>query len=141
MVTSLPIHDLFIQKLETNEDSGRTRLPILRHDDHLLRRFGFAEMIRLEPIPPDSMQIRAVADEIWALIEGKCRFVWKDLRQTSPTQGQAFEIIATEPTLVLAPFGVAFGVEAYDHQALLIRLATHADGVHEEDRAIPWETG
>ena len=139
MDSSIPIHDLFIKKLKTIEENGRTRLPVLGYDDHLLRRFGYVETLRIEPMPVDSLQVRAVADEIWTLMEGKVRFLWKDLRSTSPTQGMSFEIIASEPTLVLAPFGVAFGVEALEHQALLIRLATHADGVHEKDRTVPWE--
>jgi hypothetical protein len=139
MDSSIPIHDLFIKKLKTIEENGRTRLPVLGYDDHLLRRFGYVETLRIEPMPVDSLQVRAVADEIWTLMEGKVRFLWKDLRSTSPTQGMSFEIIASEPTLVLAPFGVAFGVEALEHQALLIRLATHTDGVHEKDRTVPWE--
>jgi hypothetical protein len=139
MNSPLPIHDLFIQKLETIEEDGRSRLPVLSYDDHLLRRFGYVEMVHIDAMSPKEMQVRAMADEIWALIEGRVRFVWKDLRKTSPTQEETFELIAAEPTLVLAPFGVAFGVEALNDQALLIRLATHVDGTQEEDRKVPWE--
>jgi hypothetical protein len=44
-----------------------------------------------------------------------------------------------EPTIVLAPFGVAFGARALDSPALLLRLATHDDHEHEGDQALPWE--
>jgi hypothetical protein len=139
MDTSLPIHDLYIRKLEVIEEKTGTRLPILRYDDHLLRRFAYAEMLYLQPVHPDSMRVRAIADEIWALINGKVRFAWHDLRSTSPTQNQKFQFICAEPTLVLVPFGVAFGVEVLDKPAILLRLASHMEGEHSDDRSISWE--
>jgi len=140
MDTSLPIHDLYIRKLEAVEEKAGTRLPILRYDDHLLRRFAYAETLHLLPVCPDSMRVREIADEIWALINGKVRFAWHDLRSTSPTKDQKFHTICDVPTLVLVPFGVAFGVEALDKPALLLRLASHMEGEHSGDQSIPWES-
>ena len=139
MTNQFPIHDLFIRKLDIIEGDGEVRIPILSFNDHLLRRFGFAESVQLEPGPRSTMKIREVADEIWALIYGKVRYVWHDLRSTSPTRQQKFTMICEEPTQVLVPFGVAFGVEALEEPALLLRLASHTEGECHDDRTIPWE--
>jgi hypothetical protein len=139
MANSLPIHDLFIRKLDTIEEDGEIRLPVLSYNDHLLRRFGYAETVQLEPGPRDTMKIREVADEVWALIYGKVRFIWHDLRSTSPTREQKYDTVCEEPTQVLVPFGVAFGIEALEEPALLLRLASHMEEELVDSRTIPWE--
>jgi hypothetical protein len=141
MESSYPIHDLFVRKLEYMEEGRRLRLPILRYDDHLLRRFGIVEMVQLKPVQPEEMRMRAVADELWALLEGKALFIWRDLRSTSPTFGVECRLTAEESLLVLVPFGVAFAVQALEKPARLLRLSTHADGMHEGDRSVSWEVG
>jgi dTDP-4-dehydrorhamnose 3,5-epimerase-like enzyme len=82
-----------------------------------------------------------VADEVWVLLEGEVEFVWHDLRQDYPSCGVWHRITRAEPTLVLAPFGVAFGVRALGGPALLLRLTTHADDdiASEGDQTLPWE--
>ena len=139
MNNQFPIHDLFVRKLEVHDEGRGIRIPLLSFNDHLLRRFGFVESVHLEPGHLRKMQVRAVADETWALIEGKVRFGWIDLRPSSPTNGQKYNLISDTPILVLAPFGVAFGVEALEKPALLLRLASHTEGVHGDDYNIPWE--
>ena len=61
------------------------------------------------------------------------------LRQDSPSKGHWHHLHAETPTLVLAPFGVAFGCRALKDPAFLIRLSTHTEGEHSGDREIPWE--
>jgi len=139
MKKSYPIHDLFIRKLETIHKDGQIRMPILSFEDHLLRRFGFAESILLQPEYRSNMKVRAVADEIWASLNGKVRFCWWDLRSGSPSHEDRYEILTEEPYLVLAPFGVAFGVQTYAEPVHLIRFSTHPDGIHEGDHDVPWE--
>lgn len=100
-------------------------LPLLRYSDHLLRRFGLAELHRLRERGERPAQLRPVADELWALVKGSVRFTWRDQRASSPTHGAHYELTCDQPTLVLAPFGVAFGFQALDGPAELVRLATH----------------
>lgn len=127
-----PIHDLYVRPLEMRGEGQLEVLPLLRYSDHLLRRFGLAELYRL---PADGQRppvTRAVADELWALVRGSVQFEWRDERTSSPTRGRDYQLRCERPTLVLAPFGVAFGFRALDGPAELVRLATHED---DPDRA------
>jgi dTDP-4-dehydrorhamnose 3,5-epimerase-like enzyme len=134
-----PIHDLFIRELTVEETDGLTKFHVLCDEDHLLRRFGEVLVIRKSPGRSETLCLREVADEVWTLIEGQVEFAWHDLRQDSPSQGHWHHLHAETPTLVLAPFGVAFGCRALEEPALLIRLSTHAEGEHSGDREMPWE--
>ena len=139
MSETLPIHDLLIRRISSKQDALATRWVAIQDGDHLLRRFGLAEVVRAEPDRQPFLQLRSSADEVWTLIEGQVEFRWLDLRAGSPTQDQEHRFICDNPTLVLAPFGVAFGVRPLEGSALLLRLATHADGTHEGDRRLAWE--
>ncbi|MFV1859660.1 MAG: hypothetical protein ACC647_09970 [Anaerolineales bacterium] len=125
---SYPIHDLYIRPLDMMQDPEGSRLEVLRYSDHLLRRFGLAEVVFVKTGQVRPATLREVADEVWALVEGSVRFSWKDLRSSSPTRGATYELNCDQPTLVLAPFGVEFEVRAVDGPAHLLRLATHASG-------------
>lgn len=135
-----PIPDLFYRPLQREHADGLTRWPILRDTDPLLRRFGLAEVWRMTPQATPALRCRAAADEVWALLEGQVEFIWQDLRPGSPSYGREHRFPARTPTLVLAPFGTAFGLRAIDGPALLMRLATHTDDAPEAsgDRELPW---
>lgn len=135
-----PIHDLFIRRIPTIEEPNATRLLALRDTDHLLRRFGQAEVVHTLPGSKARLRSREVADEVWALIEGQVEFVWHDLRQDSPTYDRWHRLTCDKPTLVLVPFGVAFGYRALAGSASLLRLTTHSDGEHDGDQELNWET-
>ena len=140
MMDKYPIHDLFVSEIELIEMDGQIRIPILSFQDHLLRRFEFAESILLDPKYRTDMKVRNVADEIWVSLSGKVQFTWLDMRIDSPSYGSRYEIQADKPTRVLAPFGVAFGIQTLDEPVHLIRFSTHPEGEHEGDQVIPWET-
>lgn len=120
-----PIHDLFIRPLHIEQGSGGIRLEVLKYSDHLLRRFGLAEIIFLESGQVRPAALQKVADEVWVLVEGSAQFAWRDLRSSSPTREAAFHLDCDQPTLVLVPFGVEFEVRAASGPAQLLRLATH----------------
>ena len=134
-----PIHDLYIHELTQEEADGLTKYHVLCDEDHLLRRFGQVQVVIKSAAREESIHLRVVADEVWALIQGQAEFVWHDLRRDSPTHDHRYRLHAKTPTLVLAPFGVAFGCRALDGPASFIRLSTHAEGEHDGDREIPWE--
>ena len=140
MRDALPIHDLFIRRITAERNGSELRWVALQDGDHLLRRFGLAEVVRVEADFQPALRLRGAADEVWALIEGKVEFRWHDLRSDSPTNGVEHNIVCDTSTLVLAPFGVAFGYRPLDGPALLLRLATHAEGTHDDDRRLSWES-
>ena len=122
---SYPIHDLLIRSLHVEQDSNGASLEVLRYSDHLLRRFGFAEVVFLESEQSRPVLLRKVADEAWALVEGGVQFRWLDLRSSSPTRDATYQLDCDQPTLVLVPFGVEFTVQAVGGPAQLLRLSTH----------------
>lgn len=127
MPDSHPIHDLFIRPLQVEKTPQGSAMTVLRYSDHLLRRFGLAEVLVLEAGEQRKASTRELADEVWALLRGTAEFEWQDLREDSPTRGQSYRIRCDRPTLVLAPFGVAFGIRCLDGPTELLRLATHED--------------
>lgn len=129
-----PIHDLYIEPISPETFEAGTRWIALRHEDHLLRRFGQAEVVRTLPGHTSEKILHEAADEVWSLIEGEVEFVWHDLRQDSPTYDQRHSHRCDEPTLVLAPFGVEFGYSTFNSPALLLRLSTHSDSIRQRDR-------
>jgi len=122
------IHDVVSLRLPSLQvGAGVGRWIALQSSDRLLRRFGQADVLRLEDGIILAMKERTTADEVWALIEGKATFEWEDLRPTSPTSASTARLSTSEPIAVLVPFGVAFRVTAEGGTAVLLRLSTHAD--------------
>jgi hypothetical protein len=132
------IHDMYIRELSASPEAGIQRVTILADHDHLLRRFGLSEAVWLASGEVTGLLVRSVADELWALLEGSVEFVWHDLRAGSPTRDRWHRLVCAQPTLVLAPFGVAFGARGLAERSLLLRLATHAEA-DPDDTMIPWE--
>ena len=122
---TLPIHDLFVRTLHVEQGSNGAKLEVLRYSDHLLRRFGFAEVVFLRSDQVRPAVSRKIADEVWALIEGSVQFTWRDLRLSSPTHQETYELDCNKPTLVLVPFGVEFEVRAAEGLSQLLRFSTH----------------
>lgn len=139
MPTDIPIIDLYLKRLVPQQDSGLTAWVPLRDDDHLLRRFGQVEVLRMDPDAGPLCRLRSVADETWALLVGSAEFRWRDSRAASPSNGKTFHLLLDEPTLALVPFGVGFGVRAIEEGTLLVRISSHEDGTHEGDQILAWE--
>ena len=130
------IHDLVALHLPARPlGPGADRRTALSYSDHLLRRFGQADIVRLERGGRLERKEEETADEVWALIEGEASFEWEDRRPSSPTSGGRASLAAREPITVLVPFGVAFHVTAGNGAAVLLRLSTHADDEERLPRA------
>ena len=134
MQTTLSIPDVSVFRLQESERG----VIVLRDEDHLLRRFGQFEIVTIEG--DDSYRLRAVADEIWAILEGEAKVELVDLREGSPSFANILELEfhSEEKQGVLVPFGVAsrFRVES---SAKLAKVSTHMDGEHPEDESLSVE--
>ena len=131
-----PIPDVFILDLKWDGD----RLVFLREDDHLLRRFGQAEVRRMKEGETTPFIFREAADEIWMVLSGRAVFTLIDKREKSPSVDQVgkFTLDADAPQALLVPFGVAFAIQT-EKYSQLIRLATHLDDAHPNDKDISFE--
>ncbi|MBF8255408.1 MAG: hypothetical protein HW375_315 [Anaerolineales bacterium] len=116
------IHDVLLTPL-SSAPAGRQA--ILAFEDHLLRRFGSAEVVRLGPGETFRV-LRGKADEVWALLEGAAEFQLEDQRSTSPTLAVSQAVRKETPTRLLLPFGVRLLVRP-DPRALLLRIMTHSE--------------
>jgi hypothetical protein len=105
---------------------GIERAVALRFEDHLLRRFGEAEIVRLPAGSRLNQPAREIADEVWILVDGRAVFEWRDRRDSSPTNGATARLECDEPMALLVPFGVAFSLQAQT-PLILVRLASHTD--------------
>lgn len=114
------IHDVVIHPIEAKAD----RTPILRRDDHLLRRFGAAEILRLRPGETFSC-LRRIADEVWAVLEGEGTLRLEDCRTDSPTTGLSETHRLPASTRILVPFGVRAEIHADGPSLTICRLMTH----------------
>jgi hypothetical protein len=141
MTINTPIHDLWIHPMETDQYQAADVWHVLGFEDHILRRLGALQIVRLADGSRTPLRLRETSDEVWALIEGKAAFYWEDLRADSPTRDQAHLANFDQPTTMLAPFGVAFGVLAVDGPALLVRLMADSETETGPARALPWPVG
>ena len=113
---------------------------LLSETDHLLRRFGRCDVIRLSENTNTDFRLRAEADEIWSPISGKGCFFLVDMREDSPSQECVMRIEFAEDLkqAILIPFGVARAIVC-KRDALLVRFSTHQDNEHAEDRTISFD--
>ncbi len=115
-----------ITVLDLKSEAGR--LVALSDTDHLLRRFGQAEVRTLAAGQQTAEALRPVADQVWAILTGEVELRLEDRRAGSPSEGQVdvLSLTAAKPQAVLIPFGVAYTFTAAS-DAQLLGLSTHAD--------------
>ena len=115
-----------ITVLDLQPEAGR--LVALRDTDHLLRRFGQAEVCTLDAGAQFVEGLYPVADQVWAILTGEVELRLEDRRAGSPSEGQVdvLHLRAAKPQAVLIPFGVAYTFTATS-DAQLLGLSTHAD--------------
>jgi hypothetical protein len=121
-----PIHDLFIRPIEQRQLPYGRLLGLLGHDEHLLRRFGCAEWVRIDAGQTRPLLWRQLADELWAVLSGTAEVEWVDRREGSPTHDASIRLRLSEPTLLLVPFGVAFEIGAPDGPVTAVRFQSHS---------------
>ena len=131
MSVDKPISDMLV--LDLSWQAGR--LTVVKDDDHVLRRFGQVDIIGLD----QGQQIevfRQQADEIWALFSGQATIQLEDQRQDSPSMGVTVSLVVDQevPKAVLVPFGVACIVTGGLDGTRFLRIGTHHDTSHPQDR-------
>jgi dTDP-4-dehydrorhamnose 3,5-epimerase-like enzyme len=121
------IHDLVrLVPSRSGGQGGIERAVALRFEDHLLRRFGQAEIVRLAAGALLLQPAQPIADDVWILVDGQAVFEWRDQREASPTHGGVARLDCDEPVALLVPFGVALSLSTSTGTTLL-RLTTHSD--------------
>lgn len=127
------IHDVVVEPLNQGPGPG-ARLAVVSFDDHLLRRFGGAEVIRL-PAGDVFPLLRDTADEVWAVLDGAADAELEDTRPDSPTRGARQHVQLEARTRLLLPFGVRLRLRAAS-EASFLRLMTLSE---REEPPLPGE--
>ncbi len=141
MSDNLPIHDLWIHPLALEDEGGVCTWHVLDFDDHVLSRLGSLQALRLLGGTRTPFRVHDTCDEVWGLIEGEANCVWHDLRDGSPSYDTIHRMKLAQPTTLLAPFGVAFGIKAVGGPALLVRVMTLSDEEAGQARVLSWPAG
>jgi dTDP-4-dehydrorhamnose 3,5-epimerase-like enzyme len=123
--TRYPINDLYILKLNQDQQETWRSLKAYAFENHLLKRIGLVELVELSAGDTLPAFIRHQADELWILYKGQANFHWQDQRESSPTFKEVYSLDAESPIRVLVPFGVQFSVTAKTYCNLL-RISSHA---------------
>jgi dTDP-4-dehydrorhamnose 3,5-epimerase-like enzyme len=132
------IFGFFIRIMETERSEGTERWHVLVDSDHLLRRFGELELIRMTGGDHEQPFLREQADEIIALIEGNFELRLRDHRPESPSCEATTSLNVSEPSIALIPAGVVFGIKPGDAGATFLRITTHARSTSPNDRSVDW---
>ena len=124
MMETIP--DVYI--FQVPRDVGQVR--VVSEHDHVLRRFGQVDLIKLTAGEKQKQAARPEADQIFSVIQGNVTLELQDDRQESPSAGiqQVISLSAADPVSILIPFGVVCEIEC-EREALLARVTTHADDV------------
>ena len=127
------IHDVVIISIKAR--SGH--MEVFRYSDHLLPQVALVQHIVLGAGERTALRLRPEVDEAWVLLEGSGVFHWYDLRQHSPSFEKILKHTSQSPTMALAPFGVAFGVEAIE-ECRLLRLAAYEEVNGMDVHSLDW---
>lgn len=115
-------------------DWKNDRLIVLQEDDHILRRFGQADVVKIAKGMQFETHRNAGADEVWVLLDGEAKLQLTDRRAESPTVDHSIEIVLAgdSPQAVMIPFGV-FAQISGEREGTLLRITTHADQLFPDD--------
>jgi dTDP-4-dehydrorhamnose 3,5-epimerase len=110
------------------------RLIVLQENDHILRRFGQVDVVKIPEGTSLESHRESGADEVWSLLEGEALLKLTDRRQESPSLGQTneIELNGNTPKAILIPFGVHARIYG-QNQSTLLRITTHADELFPDD--------
>ena len=133
------ISDLLIKPLPSQTIEGGNLIPLLKFGDHLLRRFGRMDWIHLQPEASIQPFLRQEADEIWIVIRGEIEAHWHDQRPNSPSLGVREERLVDTNSLMLLPFGIAFGCRTGPAECKLLRVMTHDPDSTDDTLSVSWE--
>jgi dTDP-4-dehydrorhamnose 3,5-epimerase-like enzyme len=110
------------------------RLVVLQENNHILRRFGQMDVVKIPEGTSLETHRASGADEVWVLLDGEAVLMLTDQRNESPSLGQSEEIgmNGDTPQAILIPFGVHARISGQS-QSTLLRITTHADELFPED--------
>ncbi len=138
------IEGVRIKQLVPHADERGYLMELLRSDDDIFRKFGQCYVSLNYPGVVRAWHYHKKQDDYFAVIKGMCKVGLYDLREGSPTHGEANTFYLGEHSriLLLIPVGVAHGYKTVGTEpSLLINFPTEVYNPAEPDEyRIPWDS-
>jgi dTDP-4-dehydrorhamnose 3,5-epimerase len=136
------IEGVQIKKLTPHADERGFLMELLRADDEIFSKFGQCYVSLNYPGIVRAWHYHKKQDDYFVVVKGMCKVGLYDMREGSPTRGQAEAYYLGEhnPILLRIPVGVAHGYKTVGTEpSLLINFPTEVYNAAEPDEyRLPW---
>ncbi len=133
-----------IKQLIPHADERGYLMELLRSDDDIFRKFGQCYVSLNYPGVVRAWHYHKKQDDYFAVVKGMCKVGLYDLREGSPTHGEAntFYLGEHNRILLLIPAGVAHGYKTVGTEpSLLVNFPTEVYNPADPDEyRIPWNS-
>jgi dTDP-4-dehydrorhamnose 3,5-epimerase len=138
------IQGVEIKQLTKNADDRGFLMELLRSDDKIFTKFGQCYVSMNYPGVVRAWHWHEKQDDFLAVVKGMVKFGLYDMREGSPTRGEANEFYMGENNSILLkiPVGVAHGYKTIGVEpSLMINFPSRAYNRDDPDeRRLPWDT-
>lgn len=138
------IEGVRIKQLTPHADERGYLMELLRSDDDIFRKFGQCYVSLNYPGVVRAWHYHKKQDDYFVVVKGMCKVGLYDLREGSPTQGEAntFYLGEHNRILLMIPVGVAHGYKTVGTEpSLLINFPTEVyDSTDPDEYRIPWDS-
>ena len=138
------IQGVEIKQLTKNADERGFLMELLRSDDTIFTKFGQCYVSMNYPGVVRAWHWHEKQDDFLTVVKGMVKFGLYDMREGSPTRGEANEFYMGENNSILLkiPVGVAHGYKTVGVEpSLMINFPTKAYSRAEPDEyRLPWDT-
>jgi dTDP-4-dehydrorhamnose 3,5-epimerase len=138
------IQGVEVKQLTRNADERGFLMELLRSDDTIFTKFGQCYVSMNYPGVVRAWHWHEKQDDFLVVVKGMTRFGLYDMREGSPTRGEANEFYLGENNNILLkiPVGVAHGYKTIGVEpSLLINFPSQAYNRDDPDEyRLPWDT-
>jgi len=138
------IQGVEVKQLTKNADERGFLMELLRSDEPIFTKFGQCYVSMNYPGVVRAWHWHKKQDDFLAVVKGMVKFGLYDMREGSPTRGEANEFYLGENNSILLkiPVGVAHGYKTVGVEpSLLINFPSQAYNRAEPDEyRLPWDT-
>jgi len=138
------IQGVQIKQLTPHADERGYLMELLRADDEIFTKFGQCYVSLNYPGVVRAWHYHKKQEDYFVVVKGMCKVGLYDMREGSPTKGQAeaYYLGERNNAVLRIPIGVAHGYKTVGPEpSLLINFPTEVYDPHEPDEhRLPWDS-